>query len=155
MYKEMRRKDRQASREQAEEVLAAGMYGVLSMNGADQPYGIPLSHVWLKGAVYFHCAAEGSKLERLRADNRVSYCVVSEAAPLPAEYSMKYRSAIVSGKAAEVTDDAEKLEALIALVRKYSGETYVKPGGDRAAAALGRTLVYRIDPVRITGKIRK
>ncbi len=150
----MRRKDRQAAREQAGEILEKGLYGVLSMSGGNAPYGIPLSYVFMNGCVYFHCAAAGEKLERLHADGRVSFCVVAEAVPLPAEFSMRYRSAIAAGKAGEVSDDAEKSAALIALVEKYSGKEYLRAGRDKAAAGLSRTLVFRIKIETLTGKIR-
>ena len=134
--------------------MESGLCGVLSMNGGAGPYGIPLSYVYLNGCVYFHCAAAGEKLERLRADGRVSFCVVAEAVPLPAEFSMRYRSAIAAGKAGEVADDAEKSAALIALVEKYSGKEYLKSGKDKAAAALSHTLVFKINIESLTGKAR-
>jgi hypothetical protein len=125
------------------------------MNGADHPYGVPLSHVYLKGTLYFHCAAEGRKLTHLRTDSRVSFCAVAEAIPLPAVFSMKYQSAILSGRAEEVTDTAEKLAVLAALVEKYSGKEHVQAGKIQAAEGLGRTAVFRIRPDSITGKVRK
>ena len=150
----MRRKDRQTTREQAVGILESGLYGVLSMSGGNALYGIPLSYVYLNGRVYFHCAAAGEKLERLRADDRVSFCVVGEAVPLPSEFSMRYRSAIAAGKAGEVSDDAEKSAALAALVEKYSGKEYLRSGKDKAAAALAHTLVFRINIEELTGKVR-
>ena len=108
----MKRKDREIERAEAEAILEKGLYGVLSLNGAAGPYGVPICHALLNGLVYFHCAVKGRKVDLLRADDKVSFCVLAEAEPLPAAFSMKYRSAIVSGKAAEVTGRAEKLEAL-------------------------------------------
>lgn len=151
----MRRKDRETERAEAEAILAKGQYGVLSMNGAAGPYGIPVCHALLRGALYFHCAGKGRKVDLLRADDRVSFCVVAEAEPLPAAYSMKYRSAIVSGGAVEVTDRAEKLEALAALVLKYSGPEYAAEGRAKAEAALAATAVYRINIEELTGKARR
>lgn len=150
----MRRKDREIGRAEAEEVLAKGTYGVLSLSGAEGPYGVPVCHALLRGTIYFHCAMKGRKLDLLKADNRVSFCVVGETETLPSAFSMKYRSAIVSGRAAEVTDNAEKLEALDALVLKYSGPEYAAAGRAKAEAALAVTAIYAIKPETITGKAR-
>lgn len=150
----MRRKDREIGRAEAEEVLAKGAYGVLSLNGAEGPYGVPVCHALLRGTVYFHCATTGHKLDLLKADDRVSFCVVGGAEALPAAFSMKYRSAIVSGRAAEVTDRVEKLAALDALVLKYSGPEYAAAGRTKGEAALAATAVYAIKPETITGKAR-
>jgi len=151
----MRRKDRETERAEAEEILAGGAYGVLSINGADGPYGVPICHALARGTVYFHCAGEGRKLDHLRADDRVSFCVVDGAVPLPAAFSMKYRSAIVSGRAVEVTERGEKLEALAALVLKYCGNGHAASGRKQAEEGLGRTAVYGIKPEKITGKARR
>jgi len=151
----MKRKDREIERAEAEAILEKGLYGVLSLNGAAGPYGVPICHALLNGLVYFHCAVKGRKVDLLRADDKVSFCVLAEAEPLPAAFSMKYRSAIVSGKAAEVTGRAEKLEALNALVLKYSGPGYAAEGRTKAEAALDMTAVYRINLEEISGKARR
>ena len=84
MFQEMRRQDRALIRPEIEEILVNGMFGVLSMNGKDDyAYGVPLSYVYLKNVIYVHCALEGKKLTHIRQDNRVSFCVVGEAEPLP------------------------------------------------------------------------
>ncbi len=58
--REMRRKDRETSEEEACQLLAAGEYGVLSTVGADgEPYGVPLSYVYRDGEIFFHSAPEG------------------------------------------------------------------------------------------------
>jgi nitroimidazol reductase NimA-like FMN-containing flavoprotein (pyridoxamine 5'-phosphate oxidase superfamily) len=120
MFQEIRRQDRVLSRPEAEEILTNGMFGVLAMNGGDDyPYGIPFSYVYLGNSIYLHCALEGKKLNHIRRDNRVSFCVVEGAEPLPNKFSMKYKSALVFGKIYAVDKDDEKLKGLIALVEKY------------------------------------
>ncbi len=157
MFQEMRRQDRQLTRPEAEEILANGLYGVLSINaGDDYAYGVPFSYVYQDNRIYLHCALEGKKLTLLRRNNKVSFCVVSEAEPLPHKYSMKYRSAMAFGKAVEVKDNREKLAALIALVEKYyTDQDHIEKGKVKAAESLDKTLVIRIDVDHLTGKVRK
>lgn len=158
MFQEMRKKDRECSRRETEDILAQGMYGVLSMNGGnDYAYGVPFSYVYLKNSIYLHCALEGKKLTHIRRDNRVSFCVVTGAEPLPDKFSMKYQSAIVFGKIYEVDHDEEKLQGLIALVEKYyhGDQEHIERGKEKAANSLFKTAVLRIDIDHLTGKIRR
>ena len=157
MFQEMRRQDRQLTRPEAEVILAQGLYGVLSINaGDDYAYGVPFSYVFQDNRIYLHCALEGKKLTLLRRHNQVSFCVVLEAEPLPHKYSMKYRSAMAFGMAVEVTDNREKLAALIALVEKYyTDQDHIEQGKVKAAESLDKTLVLRIDVDHLTGKVRK
>jgi nitroimidazol reductase NimA-like FMN-containing flavoprotein (pyridoxamine 5'-phosphate oxidase superfamily) len=157
MFQEMRRQDRQLTRPEAEEILANGLYGVLSLNASDDyAYGVPFSYVYQDNKIYLHCALEGKKLNLMRRNNKVSFCVVLEAEPLPQKYSMKYRSAMAFGRTVEVKDNQEKLAALIVLVEKYyTDQDHIEKGKVKAAESLDKTLVIRIDVDHLTGKVRK
>ena len=75
MFKEMRRKERSIDNQQAIELLKKGQYGVLSTVGENgYAYGIPLNYAYHEGNIYFHCAAEGSKLDNIAYNNKVSFC---------------------------------------------------------------------------------
>lgn len=156
MFKEMRRNDRELGHQEAEDILAKGMYGVLSMIGTnDYGYGVPLSYVYKDNKIYLHCALEGQKLSILRNNNKVSFCVVTEATPLKDAFSMKYNSVIVFGKTCEITGE-EKLAALIALIEKYAcDEDYKIRGEKHAVEGSDRTVVIRLDVEQVTGKARK
>ncbi len=157
MFQAMRMKDREVGRPEAEEILAQGSYGVLSLSaGDDYGYGVPFSYIYQDKKIYLHCAREGKKLTLLRRNNKVSFCVVTDAEPLPGKFSMKYRSAMAFGKAREVTDDPEKLAALIGLVEKYYKDREERERGrQKAADSLAETMVIRIDLEHLTGKVRK
>lgn len=157
MFQEMRRQDRQLTRAEAEAILAQGLYGFLAINaGDDYAYGVPFSYVYQDQKIYLHCALEGKKLTLMRRNNKVSFCVVAGAEPLPQKYSMKYQSAMAFGKAVEVDDRQEQLAALIALVEKYyTDQDHIEKGRVKAAESLHKTLVIRIDVDHVTGKVRK
>jgi nitroimidazol reductase NimA-like FMN-containing flavoprotein (pyridoxamine 5'-phosphate oxidase superfamily) len=155
MFKKMRRQDRELSSAETTELLAKGNYGVLSMVGHDDyGYGVPLNFVYTDGGIYFHCALEGQKLDSIRKNNKVSFCVVGEAIPLLDEFSMKYMSAIVFGRIREVEGD-EKMNVLIALIEKYSTPEFLEKGKGYAEKAFGKTAVLRLDIEKITGKARR
>jgi len=152
----VRRKDRQLARDEAEQILTKAEYGVLSVIGdGGAPYGVPLSFVWLEGAVYFHCAKEGHKTDALRRDARVSFAAVCGVdAVYENDFTTAYSSVVVSGVAAEASSEEERRAALTALCVKYLPEHAEKADG-AIQAHIGRTAVWKIVPLYITAKGRK
>jgi hypothetical protein len=113
-----------------------------------------VNHVLCGDALYFHCALDGHKLENISHEERVSFCAVAGATALPATLSTLYESAVAFGRAAVVTDAAEKRRALEALAVRFCGE--ISPEAERTIAAEGpRTAVVRIRIERITGKAHR
>jgi uncharacterized protein len=154
MTKTMRRDDRAIPDDEAQHILQAGEYGVLSTVSADgQPYGVPVSYAYTGEAIYFHCAVEGHKLDNLRDNNRVSFCVVGQTQVLPDKFATNYESVIVFGTAHEVVDE-EKHAGLVEILKKYSpdflekGERYINGDGPKAR-------VYKIVIESMTGKARR
>lgn len=150
----MRREDRQITEEEALAILRQGEWGVLSTaSKAQGPYGVPLSYCCLNGALYFHCAQVGRKLDDIREDERVSFCVVGKTRTLPEKFSMSYESVIVSGVAAECMGD-EKATALDELIRKYSPD-HLEAGFKYARESGHKAKVYKIVIHDICGKARR
>jgi len=154
MFTAMRRKDRQLSNSEAEEVLKSGTYGVLSMVGKNgYGYGIPLNYVYKNNSIFFHCSLEGQKLENISINEKVSFCVVGEAIPLSEKFTMQYKSVIVFGRAHEIVGE-EKMNSLVSIVEKYSGD-HLEKGKETAAKFIDKTRGFRIDIEQITGKASK
>lgn len=154
MFPELRRKDRKIGDEAAKEILHQGEYGVLSMAcPSGYGYGIPLSYVYLDNALYFHCAHDGYKMDIIKANNKVSFCVVGESVTLPDKFSVKYSSVIVFGRAMEVFD-GEKEAALLGLVAKYSSG-FTEAGKDMIRDEWENTAVMKISIEQMCGKARK
>jgi nitroimidazol reductase NimA-like FMN-containing flavoprotein (pyridoxamine 5'-phosphate oxidase superfamily) len=154
MPRNVRRKDRELSIESATKLLAEGEYGVLSTAGPDgQAYGIPLNYVYKENRLYFHCALEGHKLDNIKANNKVSFCVVGRAMVLPEKFTTAYESAIAFGTASEV-QGSERHEALLSIVEKYSPD-FMEEGKNFIAKYDDKTTVIKIAVNHITGKARK
>jgi hypothetical protein len=154
-FRDIRRRERALTEDQAREILGRTEHGVLATVGADGwPYAVPVNHVLSGDAIYFHCALEGHKLENISHEARVSFCAVASATALPATLSTLYESAVAFGRAALVTDAAEKRRALEALAVRFCGE--LSPEAERTIAADGaRTAVVRIRIERISGKAHR
>jgi hypothetical protein len=101
--------------------------------------------------LYIHCATEGHKLENIAHEERVSFCAVASARVLPEALSTLYESAVLFGRAAVVTDPAEKLRALELLAVRFCGA--LTPEAEKAiATSASRAAVVRIRIERIAGK---
>ena len=154
MHRNVRRKDRELGFESATQLLAGGEYGVLSTVGVDgQAYGVPLNYVYKNNCLYFHCALEGHKLENIKANNKVSFCVVERAKVLPDQFSTQYESAIVFGTASEV-QGSERLEVLLSFVEKYS-PGFIEEGKKTIAKFNDKTRIIKVDINHLSGKARK
>lgn len=151
----IRRKDRVLDRETAIRLLEKGEYGILSMVGENgYGYGLPLSYVLEDEHIYFHCAPEGMKLNNLKKDNRVSFCVVGKTCVIPEKFTTEYESTLVFGMISEGLPECERLHALRLIVKKYSPD-YVEMAEKYITASFHRTNVLRLDIETISGKAEK
>ncbi len=154
--REMRRKDRLLSQEEAMEVLKKGEYGILAtVDGSGQPYGVPVSYVVLDGSVYFHATnAGGYKVDNFTKNKKVSFTVVGDTQVQPDQFGTLYESAIVFGDATMVEDETERIAAFRAFLPKYSpdfqveGEEYIKNAGPLAS-------IVKIGINEISGKSKR
>lgn len=150
----MRRSDRQIDGDEALGILERGEYAVFSMVDQDGlPYAVPLSYSVVGGAIYFHCALEGAKLDHIRRDPSVCVCVVGDTEVMPAKFSTKYESCVVAGRAVEVFGE-EKRAALMGLVAKYSPD-YLAEGARYVDRQGEETCVVRVSIDSVTGKARR
>lgn len=155
MFREIRRKDRVWEEAGTVELLEMGEYGFLSMVGTNgYGYGIPISFVKEGDRLYFHCAPEGYKLECLRENPAVSFCVVGETKVIPHQFSTAYESALAFGKIQMDLPEEERMHALRLLADKYCpefkevGEKYIK-------GSFHRTNLLRMDIEHISGKCKR
>ena len=154
MQRPVRRSDRAIDVSDAIELLSTATYGVLSTVGSDGlPYAIPLSYVLRDRVIYLHCAPEGRKLDNIKSNSAVSFCVVGHTKTLPSQFATEYKSAIASGKAKLISGD-EKREALIGILEKYSPD-FMKEGLKYLAGKIDKVSVIRIDIDHISGKARR
>lgn len=150
----MRRDDRAISLQEAVDILRSGEYGVLSMMGVEgYPYGLPVNYVYENDVLYIHSAPEGHKLDAIRRDPKVSFVVVGKTTVQPDKFTVLYSSTIVFGRASEV-EAAERREALMAFIRRYSSD-FLEKGTDYVERSADEAAIIRIDIDHISGKARK
>jgi uncharacterized protein len=151
--KNMRRKDREISLEEAKVLLHKGRWGVLSTETGGVPYGVPVNYYYSReeNAIFIHCAKEGKKLDNINKNSRVSFVVVTDEKIIPEKFTSLYSSVIISGRASFVNEDAGKTQRLKELC------DVLTPGDPEATKDtikkyLPHTAIVRIDIEEISGK---
>jgi len=145
----MRKTSRQMPAEWALEVFNNAPYITVGMTETDgTPYAVPLSLVRTDvNTFYFHCAMEGKKLDILRKNPRVCLSAVTKCKPTvgpkDGSFTLEFKSAIAFGVAEEVTDDAEKIEALRAICERFLPH-HMDAFNSSIERSLGRTAVVKI-----------
>lgn len=151
----MRRNDRELPKEFGLELIDRCEYGVAAMTDENGlPYAVALNLVRDESKLYFHCAMEGKKTDSLRKNPHVCISFVGNVSPVPDKFTTLYESAIVRGKAAQVTEDEEKIHALRSLCEKLTPanmENFEKA----IERSIHRTAVWRIDIDEITAKAKR
>ena len=152
MFREMRLKEQQLSDERAVEILENQTHGVLALDGDDgYPYSVPVSYVYTGGKIYFHGACRGHKLDAVKKNSKVSFCVVEKDEIIPEDFNTLFLSVIAFGRASVVENSQEKQQALELILKKYSaghmesGKDYIKGEWDNVCAV-------RIDIEHLTAK---
>jgi nitroimidazol reductase NimA-like FMN-containing flavoprotein (pyridoxamine 5'-phosphate oxidase superfamily) len=152
--KELRRKDRAISREEATTILKRAEYGVLSTSSENgKPYGVPLNFCIIDHCIFFHSAIEGHVIDNIKQNKSVSFCVVGNTEILPDKFGTKYESVIISGEIEEVFD-INKQKALEGLLHKYS-PGFIDKGLKHIEKFKEKARVFKIAINELTGKAQK
>ena len=154
MFRPMRRFKQQISEEECIRILVTEKRGVLSMFGEDgYPYGIPLNH-WYNpedGKLYFHGAKTGHKIDAIKANDKVSYCVYDAGYRKEGEWALNVTSVVVFGRISLVTDVDKARMIGENLCRKFTNdEAFIK---HELQNALPRVQCLELTIDHMTGKL--
>ena len=123
MFRKMRRTKCELSSETAEKILREGIFGVLSLSGDDgYSYGVPINYAVEGNKIFFHSAKSGHKLDAIKNNDKVSFCVVDMHEVVAEEFTSYFSSVIAFGRIKILADDEveAKRHALELLADKYS-----------------------------------
>ena len=153
-FRPMRRVKQQIGAEECVRILREEKRGVLSMLGENgYPYGIPMNH-WYDpedGKLYFHGAKTGHKLDALRNDGRVSYCVWDAGYKKEGEWALNVNSVVAFGRISLVTDGEKTRKICENLCRKFTDdEEYIRR---ELEGALPRVQCLEMTVDHMTGKL--
>lgn len=123
----------------------------LGLISEGRAYVVPVNYGYEPGAIYFHSARKGKKIEALAQNPEVCFEVEEAAAivvgDLPCKYTTHYRSVIGFGRAAILEDAGEKLHGLRVIMQAHDG-----PQEGFVPEIVEITAVVRIDIESMTGK---
>ncbi len=123
MFREMRRIKQQLTQEECEKILERGRTGVLAVLGDDgYPYTVPINYYYTDSKIYLHCAKSGHKLDAIRSNPKVSFCVVERDDILQEKFTTLFKSAVAFGKAEILADKEEMRSSVTALAEKYCSD---------------------------------
>jgi len=147
MFKDMRRKDRQLSTDEAMELLQNGKYGVMSVVSEDDyPYGVPLHYVMMDGKLYFHCSAFGGhKTDCLKYNPKISFTV------LEPQEGMRCKSVIFFGTARPVSE--KRVGILEKIVEKFVPEIAWEQAKNGIPFAKDNIEAYELTIEHLTAKV--
>lgn len=153
IFREMRLRKQELSRQKVADILHKGTSGVLALLGDnDYPYAVPISYVYDDGKIYFHGAKSGHKIDAIQRTEKASFCVIDKDLVVPEEYTTYFRSVIAFGKIRVIEDDREKRAAIEKLAIKYAPEDTAANRDD--AISRGGNLICMLEMKidHITGK---
>lgn len=112
MFRELRRSKQKLSKAESIEILKRGRTGVLGLIGDhDYPYTVPMNYVYDHEKIYLHSAKSGHKIDALKANNKLSFCVIDKDELVAEELTTYFRSVIVFGKGKLLTEKNELIKA--------------------------------------------
>jgi uncharacterized protein len=151
----MRRQEKEVTdRVSLEEILRSSPVLCLALRDRLAPYVVPVCFGHEGDTLYIHSALAGTKIDLLRADPIVGFCAcspVTVASGKTACSSTASGSSVVgTGRARIVTDEADRLRGLDAIMRHYGEQDSRSPV--YRPESLSRTCVIAVHIDTLHGK---
>lgn len=143
------------SKEKCITLLSRAVYGRLATCGEDgQPYITPINFVIYNEKVYFHTGFKGRKIDNLSNNPKVCLEISGSgkmyATPHARNFTMRFWSILVFGKACEVKDKNLKLNVMNLLMEKHAKDYKYQP---LSMDDMDIVNVIEISMDEITGKV--
>ena len=152
MINTLRRIDRKLSDEDAKTVLRDSEYGFLStINEDGTPHCVPIAYALYNGALYFHSAKYGYKMDAMARDARVCMTVIGQTHVINEKFTAAFESVVIEGHASLVEDPEQRMHLAREMIRRWTG------GFDEAGQAMidktiARTAMVCVQVDAMTGK---
>ena len=112
---------------------------------------MPMNHYYEDGYLYFHGGRSGHKIDALKENKKVSYCVYDEGYRNEGEWYLNIRSVIVFGEMEFIEDENKVMEISRKLSYKFvEDEDYIE---EEIRRSLKATLLLALKIEHISGKL--
>jgi uncharacterized protein len=120
----MRRKDQEITDKKViEDILSTSLICRIGMIHDGVPYIVPVNYGYSQNAIYIHSAAEGKKIDTLKAYNKVCFEIEDTSEiikkDISCEWVTKYRSLIGYGTIEIVNDFKQKKHGLDIIMAQH------------------------------------
>ncbi|MDP4222450.1 MAG: pyridoxamine 5'-phosphate oxidase family protein [Bacteroidota bacterium] len=155
----MKKKEREISEiGEIESIVKKADVCRVAMSNNDVPYIVTMNFGYsdrISRRLWFHCAAEGRKLDMIRKNNLVCFELDTDhqlfGGEKACDFGMKYSSVVGWGRIEILTDNNEKIEGLNYIMAHYSDRT----GFSYRQETLDKTVVLRLDIIEMSGKAKR
>ena len=153
MFREIRRKKKEISLEEAKRLLADERRGVLAVNGDEgYPYAMPINYIYdnKEQKIYFHGARAGHKYDSIRACDKACFTVYGNETIKDEAWAPYMQSVIVFGRCHMIEDQAQAMELVKKLAMKYYPD---EKTADEEIESSGKAVqLFEIEIEHISGK---
>lgn len=150
----MRRKDKEITdASELRRILKSTKYITIALSKNNQPYLVTLSHGYddKHNCIYFHCAAEGKKIDYLNSNNRVWGQSFIDHGYDEGQCNHLFSSVHFSGKVSFISKPEEKVMAMRCMMRQLEKDPESQIA-KLSAEKLKDALIGRIDIEYMSGK---
>ncbi len=142
----MRRHEKEITAQgELEQVLWHGRVCHLAIPDEPLPYLVPLNYGYQEGALYFHSAPQGHKIDLLQRQRRARFIVTIDMGIIEAEeacnWGARFTSVMGSGRIEFIDDPQEKQAALQVLMAQYSDQVFTFAEDQVAATGVFKLVI--------------
>ncbi len=152
MFRPLKRIKQQLSEDECKEILLNEPRGVLSVIGDDNyPYALPINFYYdaTDNKIYFHTGKEGHKLDSIKKNNKVSFCVYDKGYHKDNHWSLNIKSVIVFGKIS-ITENWSR-DMMVSFCKRFTDDMeYINSEIDKFQK---NTIVMCLEIEHMTGKL--
>ena len=128
----MRRSDKEVIDQSAiEQIFKAGKTCQLAFTAEPAPYLVTLNYGYHDGALYFHSAGEGRKIELIKEDREVAFTVALDLGLIKGatacDWSVRFQSVVGHGQVSLLESAEEKRQGLDLFMAHYSDADFSYP----------------------------
>ena len=154
MFRDLLRKNRKLPMEECVSILKKERRGVLSVNGDNgYPYGMPMNHWYNEedGKIYFHSGKIGHRLDSIKNNDKVSFCLFDKGYRNDGEWALNVKSVIIFGRIKVIEDHDRIIDITTKLSHKFTlDDEYIEK---EIKENIARTILLELTPEHVCGKL--
>lgn len=153
----LRRKDYELTEAEARYVIEHTDHAVLgTADASGTPYAVPVTPFLFGGQIYFHGTKNELSRKRvnIQQNSQVSLAWIGTSPIKEDEYTVKYVSAVVAGRARIVSDPTEKQRIFEAFVNRFVPSRPLDEAKKVIAESIADADVFEVTIEKISGKAK-